>query len=117
MIMFMNAIGWTNITRMKFAKNLVVSSTFFRHKQSLELKWLVRWHPELRGAMKGFELITPEWKPEDFDEDYEPPELEKALKTIVEVMSESDQLNDKIAENNRWQNPFAYPNPGPGREF
>ena len=100
MIMFMNAIGWTNFTRMKFAKNLVVSSTFFRHKQSLELKWLVKWHPELRGAMKGMELITPEWKPEDIDEDYEPPEVEKALKTIVEVMNESDQLDAKIAESN-----------------
>lgn len=103
--MFMNAIGWTNITRMKFAKNLVVSSTFFRHKQSLELKWLVTWHPELRGAMKGMELVTPEWKPEDIDEDYEPPEVEKALKTIVEVMDESDQLDAKIAENNNGKIP------------
>ena len=100
MIMFMNAIGWTNITRMKFAKNLVVSSTFFRHKQSLELKWLVKWHPELRAVMKGIELITPEWKPEDIDEDYKPPEVEKALKTIVKVMDESDQLDAQIAENN-----------------
>ena len=48
--------------------------------------------------MKGFELITPEWKPEDIDEDYEPPELEKALKAIVEVMDESDQLDAKIAQ-------------------
>lgn len=103
--MFLNAISWTNIARMKFAKNLVVSSTFFRHKQSLELKWLVNWHPELRGAMKGIELITPEWKPEDIDEDYEPPEVEKALKTIVEVMDESDQLDAKIAENNSGKTP------------
>ena len=106
MIMFMNAIGWTNITRMKFAKNLVISSTFFsKHKHSLELKWLVRWHSELRGAMKGIELITPEWKPEDIDEDYEPPEVEKALKTIVEVMDESDRLDAKVAENNNRESP------------
>ena len=105
MIMFLNAIGWINVARMKFARNLVVSSTFFRHKQSLELKWLVKWHPELRGAMKGMELLTPEWKPEDFDEDYEPPEVEKALKTIVQVMDESDQLDAKIAENNRGKVP------------
>ena len=90
---------------MKFAKNLVVSSTFFRHKQSLELKWLVRWHPELRGAMKGFELITPGWKPEDIDEDYEPPDVEKALKAIVEVMDESDQLDAKIAKGNNGKIP------------
>ena len=86
-------------------KNLVVSSTFFRHKQSLELKWLVRWHPELRGAMKEFELITPEWKPEDIDEDYEPPKVEKALEAIVEVMNESDQLDAKIAKGNNGKIP------------
>lgn len=50
--------------------------------------------------MKGMELITPEWKPEDIDEDYEPPEIEKALKAIVEVIDESDQLDAKIAEKN-----------------
>lgn len=106
MIMFMNAIGWTNIARMKFAKNLVISSTFFgKHRQSLELKWLVRWHPELRRAMKGIELITPEWKPEDIDEEYEPPEVEKALKTIVEIMDESGQLDTKVAKNNNSENP------------
>ncbi len=106
MIMFMNAIGWTNISRMKFAENLVISSTFFgKHKHSLELKWLVRWHPELRRSMKGIELITPEWKPEDIDEDYEPPDVEKALKTIVEVMDESDQLDAKIAKNNNSESP------------
>ena len=102
----MNAIGWTNIARMKFAKNLVISSTFFsKHKHSLELKWLVRWHPELRGAMKGIALITPEWKPEDIDEDYEPPEVKKALTTIVEVMEESYQLDAKVAENNNGRTP------------
>ena len=85
---------------MKFAKNLVISSTFFgKHKQSLELKWLVRWHPELRRAMKGIELITPEWKPEDIDEEYEPPDVEKALKTMLEVMEESDELDAKVAKN------------------
>ena len=104
--MFMNAIGWTNITRMKFAKNLVISSTFFgKHMNSLELKWLVKWHPELRRAMKGIELITPEWKPEDIDEDYEAPEVEKALKTIVEVMDESDQLDAKISKSNNSESP------------
>ncbi len=104
--MFMNAIGWTNIARMKFAENLVISSTFFsKHKQSLELKWLVKWHPELRGAMKGIELITPEWKPEDIDEDYEPPEVEKALKIMGEVMDDSNQLDAKITKNNDGDTP------------
>ena len=104
--MFLNAIGWNNIARMKFAKNLVISSTFFgKHKQSLELKWLVRWHPELRRAMKGIELITPEWKPEQIDEDYEPPDVEKALKTMVEVMDESDELDPKVAKNNNSESP------------
>ena len=104
--MFMNAIGWTNIARMKFAKNLVISSTFFsKHRQSLELKWLVKWHPELRGAMKGIELITPDWKSEDIDEDYEPPEVEKALKTMGEIMDESDQLDTRLAKNNDGDTP------------
>ena len=50
--------------------------------------------------MKGIELITPEWKPENIDEDYEPPKVEKALEAIVEVMNESDQLDSKIAKGN-----------------
>ena len=104
--MFLNAIGWNNIARMKFAKNLVISSTFFgKHKQSLELKWLVRWHPELRRAMKGIELITPEWKPDDIDDEYESPDVEKALKTMVEIMDESDELDAKVAKNNNSESP------------
>ena len=106
MIMFMSAIGWINIARMKFDKNLVISSTFFsKHKRTLELKWLVHWHPKLRYTMKGLELITPDWKPESFDDEYKPPGIEKALMTILEVMAKSTQFDATLKKGRTGDNP------------
>ena len=97
LIMFLNAIGWINMARMDFKENLAVSSNFFsKYKHSLELKWMARWHPELRSAMKGITLFTPDWDPKDFDEDYKPPEIEMALKTMILVMEEIEQLNQAL---------------------
>lgn len=98
LILFMNNIGWINIARMNFDKNLVVSAKFLtKYKHCLEVKWLARWQAELRFSMQGHELITPDWKAEDIDPEYEPPEIEKALKTMVKVMDESKEMDKMIS--------------------
>ncbi|KAL2047016.1 hypothetical protein N7G274_001034 [Stereocaulon virgatum] len=87
LILFMSTIGWTNIARMDFDTNLVVSMYFLtKYTHSPEVKWLARWQAELKSAMQGRELITPDWKPEDSDDEYQPPEIEKALKTMANIV-------------------------------
>ena len=93
LILFMNTIGWTNIARMEFDTNLVVSTNFLtKYAHSQEVKWLARWQAELRSTMQGRELITPNWKPKDSDDEYQPPEIEKALKTMANVIRGTEDI-------------------------
>lgn len=95
LILFMYTIGWINIARMNFDKNLVVSANFLtKYTHCLEVKWLACWQAELRFSMQGHELITPDW---NIDPEYEPPEIEKALKTMVKVMNESKEMDKMIS--------------------
>ena len=83
---------------MNFDKNLVVSANFLtKYTHCLEVKWLARWQAELRFSMQGHELITPDWKAEDIDPEYEPREIEKALKIMVKVMDESKEMDKMIS--------------------
>jgi hypothetical protein len=73
---------------MDFDKNLVVSANFLtKYTHSVEVKWLARWQRELKSRMQGRELITPDSKPKYADNEYQPPEIEKALSTITKEMS------------------------------
>ena len=105
LIRFLGTIGGDNVARMKMGKNLLVTDEFFgkRRRFVLEMKWLARWGKDLLSAMKGYNIfrsdIATETSKDDLD--CEPTDLEKALKSMVEVLKDEGKMYEMLKENDK----------------
>ena len=96
LIMFLGTIGGDNLARMKLGKNLLLTNTFFDKKRQyvLQMKWLARWGKDLLFAMKGWNIFRSDLAADSSEDDLtcEPTDLEKALKSMVEVMRDEGKM-------------------------
>ncbi len=103
LIMFLGTIGGDNVARMKMGKNLLLTDTFFdkRLQYALEMKWLARWGKDLLFAMKGHYVFRSDIAADTSEDDLtcEPTDIEKALKSIVEVMKDEGKMYEMLKEN------------------
>ncbi|CAF9904315.1 MAG: hypothetical protein ALECFALPRED_006273 [Alectoria fallacina] len=101
-IMFLGTIGGDNVARMKMGKNLLLTDTFFdkRRQYVLEMKWLARWGKDLIHAMKGYNIFRSDIVAENLEDDLtcEPTDIEKALKSMVEVMNDEGMMYEMLKE-------------------
>lgn len=103
LIMFLGTIGGDNLARMEMGKNLLLTDTFFDKKchYILEMKWLARWGKDLLFAMKGHNIFRSDIAAESSEDDLtcEPTDIEKALKSMVEVMKDEGKMYEMLKEN------------------
>lgn len=103
LIMFLDTIGSDNMARMKMGRNLLLADTFFdkKHRYVLEMKWLAHWGKDLLHAMKGHNIFRSDIAAESSDDDLtcEPMDIEKALKSMVEVMRDEGKMYEMLTEN------------------
>ena len=103
LIMFLGTIGSDNLARMELGKNLMLTETFFDQKRRfrLEMDWLARWGEDLLSAMKGRNIFRQDFAAENSEDDLtcEPTDVEKALKTMVEVMKDEGKMNEMAKDN------------------
>ena len=103
LIMFLDTIGGDNVARMKMGKNLLLTDTFFdkRLQYALEMKWLARWGKDLLFAMKGHHVFRSDVAADSSEDDLtcEPTDIEKALKSMVEVMKDEGMMYEILKEN------------------
>ena len=103
LIMFLGTIGADNIARLKMGENLLLTDTFFdkRRQYILETKWLARWGKDLLFAMKGYNIFRSDIAAETSEEDLtcEPTDIEKALKSMTEVMKHEGEMYEMLNEN------------------
>lgn len=103
LIMFLGTIGGDNVARMKMGKNLLWSDGFFEKKRQyvLELKWLARWGKDLLYVMKGYNIFRSDIAAESPEDDLtcERTDIEKALKSMVEVMKDEEKMYEMLKEN------------------
>ena len=108
-IMFLGTIGGDNLARLKMGKNLLLTDSFFdkNHQSELEMKWLARWGKDLLSTIDGLndfrsDILT---KSSENDLTCEPRGMEKALKTMVEVMKNEGKMGDTLKENSDGSSP------------
>ena len=103
LIMFLGTIGGDNLARMELGKNLMLTETFFDQKRRfrLEMDWLARWGEDLLFAMKGRNIFRQDFAAENSEDDLtcEPTDVEKALKTMVEVMKDEGKMYETAEDN------------------
>lgn len=103
LIMFLGTIGGDNVARMKLGKNLLLSDGFFHKKPqyTLEMKWLARWGKDVLFAMKGHNIFRSDIAAENSEEDLtcEPTDIEKALKSMVQVLKDESKRDEMLKEN------------------
>ena len=103
LIMFLGTIGGDNVTRMKMGKNLLLDDGFFHKKRQyeLEMKWLAHWGKDLLFAMKGYNIFRSDVAAESSEDGLtcEPTDIEKALKSMVEVMKDESKMSKMLKEN------------------
>ncbi|KAL9070197.1 MAG: hypothetical protein Q9161_005031 [Pseudevernia consocians] len=103
LIIFLGTIGGDNVARMKMGKNLLLTDTFFdkRRQCVLEMKWLARWGKDLLFAMKGHSIVRSDIVADSLEDDLtcEPTDIEKALKSMVEVMKDEGKTYEMLKEN------------------
>ena len=102
LIMFLGTIGGDNMARMKMGKNLRLTDTFFDKKRhyALEMKWLAHWGKDLLFVMKGHSIFRSDIAVKRAEDDLtcEPTEIEKALKSMVEVLKDEGQMHEMLKE-------------------
>ncbi|KAF6224915.1 hypothetical protein HO133_010109 [Letharia lupina] len=100
LILFLGMIGGDNVARMKMGKNLLLTDAFFDKKRryELEMKWLARWGKDLLFAMKGHNIYRSDIAAENSEDDLtcEPTDIEKALKSMVEVMKDEGKMYETL---------------------
>lgn len=105
LIKFLGTIGSDNVARMKMGKNLLLTDNFFdkRRQFVLEMKWLARWGKDLLSAMKGYNIFRSDIAAENSEDDLtcEPTDIEKALKSMVEVMKDEGKMYETLKENGK----------------
>lgn len=103
LIMFLGTIGGDNVARMEMGKNLILTKTFFDQKRRfrLEMDWLARWGEDLLSVMKGRNIFRQDFAAENSEDDLtcEPTDVEKALKTMVEVMKDEGKMYEMAKDN------------------
>ena len=103
LIMFLGTIGGDNLARMELGKNLMPAKTFFNQKRRfrLELDWLARWGNDLLSVMQGRNIFRQDFAAENSGDDLtcEPTDVEKALKTMVEVMKDEGMMYEVAKDN------------------
>ncbi|KAM0796056.1 hypothetical protein BDR22DRAFT_918977 [Usnea florida] len=103
LIMFLGTIGGDNLARMELGKNLMPAETFFDQKRRFrfELDWLARWGKDLLSAMQGRNIFRQDFAAENAEDDLtcEPTDVEKALKTMVEVMKDKGMMYEVAKDN------------------
>ena len=103
LIMFLGTIGGDNVARMKLGKNLLLSEGFFHKKRqyTLEMNWLARWGKDLLFAMKGHNIFRSDIAAENLEENLtcEPTDIEKTLKSMVQVMKHKSKMDEMRKEN------------------
>lgn len=103
LIMFLGTIGGDNLARMELGKNLMPTETFFDQKRRfhLEMDWLAHWGQDLLSAMKGRNIFRQDFAAESSEDDLtcEPTDVEKALKTMVEVMKDEGKMDKMVTDN------------------
>ena len=103
LIMFLGTIGGDNLARMEMGKNLMLAETFLNQKRRyrLELDWLARWGKDLLSAMQGHNIFRQDFFAENSEDDLtcEPTDVEKALKTMVEVMKDDGKIDEMAKDN------------------
>lgn len=102
LIKFLGTIGGDNVARMKMGKNLLLTDTFFDKKRQyvLEMKWLAHWGKDLLFAMKGYSIFRSDIATENSEDDLtcEQTDIEKALKSMVEVMKDEGKIREMLKE-------------------
>ena len=103
LIMFLGTVGGDNVARMKLGKNLLLSDGFSHKKRqyTLEMNWLARWGKDLLFAMKGHNIFRSDIAAENPEENLtcEPTDIEKALKSMVQVMKDESKMDEMLKEN------------------
>ena len=103
LIMFLGTIGGDNVARMKMGKNLLLTDTFFDKKRRyvLEMNWLARWGEELLWHLQGNNIFRADIAADSSDDGLtcEPTDIEKALKSMIEVMKDEGKMYKMLEEN------------------